>query len=145
MRVLAVRQPWAAMIMSGEKIDEIRTQKTNIKERIAIYASRTKPKPEDWDWLEEYGISDCHFENENVDPFPPGMILGTVLLHDCKKITKQEFEQTVHQHCNNPITYNKRMYAWKLDDPWPMKPIPFKFQKGQVVWSTIADKLIWGV
>lgn len=58
MRVLAVKQPWADLIISGKKIIEIRTRKTNIREQIAIYASRTKPSKEDVKWLEqEFGYN----------------------------------------------------------------------------------------
>lgn len=43
MRVLAVRQPWASLIVEGLKTIEVRSKPTNIRERIAIYASTTFP------------------------------------------------------------------------------------------------------
>ena len=41
-RVLAVRQPWASLIVEGLKTIEVRNRPTNIRERVAIYASSKK-------------------------------------------------------------------------------------------------------
>lgn len=38
-RALSVRQPFADQIMSGEKAEEFRSQPTNVRGRIYIYAS----------------------------------------------------------------------------------------------------------
>lgn len=140
MKVLAVRQPWASLIIHGGKTSEIRTMRTNIEERIAIYASRTPELKLDNQWLEEYGIDDTFFDgvDEDVDPFPKGVILGTVSLFECNKIeSKDWFDANVESHMNNPAWWQPGMYSWELADPCAITLIPFKFILGQQVWGSI--------
>ena len=146
-RVLAVRQPWASLIMWGGKTLEIRTMNTNIREPIAIYASRSPPKICDLNWLEEYyqiGLDDIFFEDLGVDmdPFIKGAILGTVSLVGCRETSKYWFDNHAESHMNNSNWYIPGLFAWKLKDPRPITPIDFKFVQGQVVWSSIDKGLI---
>ena len=144
MRVLAVRQPWANFIFFGGKTSEIRTMNTNIRERIAIYASRTKPLQTDLDWLEEYGRNikiptDLY---DDMEIFQRGVIIGSVDLFDCRKIeSKASFDSEIDYHMNNPDWYHAGMYSWDLLFPHLIQPIDFKFNKGQVVWSS-TDEVI---
>lgn len=39
MRAISIRQPWAEMIMSGQKTTEYRSINTNIRGRVYVYAS----------------------------------------------------------------------------------------------------------
>ena len=71
-RALSIRQPWAELIMLGEKDTEYRSRATNVRGRIAIYASLSNEDLED---AEEYGLS--------LDKLPRGVIIGTVELFDC--------------------------------------------------------------
>ena len=143
-RVLAVRQPWASLIMRGGKSYEIRTMNTNIRGPIAIYASRSPPARCDLDWLEEYGLDDVFFEDLgcDIDPFIKGAILGTVSLVGCRKTSKNWFDDNIESHMNNPDWYQKGMHSWSLADPYPITPVDFKFLLGQVVWSSIDKGLI---
>ena len=143
-RVLAVRQPWASLSMWGGKTFEIRTMNTNIRETIAIYASRSPPAKCDLDWLEEYGLDDIFFEDlgGDMDPFIKGAILGTVELVGCREVSKHWFDNNIESHMNNPAWYQIGLRAWELKDPSPITPIDFKFKRGQVVWSSIEKGLI---
>ena len=143
-RVLAVRQPWASLIMWGGKTFEIRTMNTNIREPIAIYASRSPPARRDLDWLEEYGLDDIFFEDlgGDMDPFIKGAILGTVSLVGCRETSKNWFDDYVESHMNNPDWYRPGLFTWVLKDPCPITPIDFKFVPGQVVWSSIDKGVI---
>lgn len=142
MKVLAVRQPWASLIISGIKDVEVRTFPTNIREYIAIYASRTKAKQSDMDWLHQY--MDYEDYQRLCNEIPNGKILGTVLLLDCKKYEgRTDFSKYINFHWNNPEWYNSKMYGWELANAKEIKPIDFKF-KGSIVWSSIDDKIIDG-
>jgi len=145
-RVLAVRQPWASLIMFANKTFEIRTMNTNIKESIAIYASRSPPETCDLNWLEESGLDAIISENLGVkidyNSFIRGAILGTVSLVGCHETSKYWFEGHVKSHMNNPDWYIPGLFAWELMDPCPITPIDFKFSPGQVVWSSINKGLI---
>ena len=44
MRALSIRQPWAELILQGHKTIEVRSQRTNIRERVYIYAGATGSK-----------------------------------------------------------------------------------------------------
>jgi hypothetical protein len=71
-RALSIRQPWAELIMLGEKDTENRGRATNVRGRIAIYASLSE---QDLEGAEDYGLS--------LDKLPRGVIIGTVELFDC--------------------------------------------------------------
>jgi hypothetical protein len=73
---LSVRQPWAELIMRGEKIVEYRSRFTHVRGRIYIYASEGRyTRAEEAAWAAEYAI--------DVDALPRGVIVGTVELYDC--------------------------------------------------------------
>lgn len=143
-RVLAVRQPWASLIMWGGKSFEIRTRFTHIRELIAIYASRSPPAKCDLDWLKEYGLNDifCEDLGGDMDPFIKGAILGTVSIIGCRKTSKNWFDDNIESHMNNPDWYRSGLFTWVLVGPRPITPIDFKFVPGQVVWSSIDKGLI---
>lgn len=105
--------------MYGGKTSEIRTMNTNKRERIAIYASWTEPSKRDLAWLDEYGPEGMFYEVcSNVDPFPRGVILGTVELFECNKIeSKESFEANIDCHMNDPDWFKNGMYSWELAKP----------------------------
>ena len=138
-RVLTVLQPWANMIMFAGKSEEIRTMNTNIRGRIAIRSSLTKPLKSDLDWLEEYGLNVMFADNwyEDMDSFKRGVILGTVSLVGCDKIeSKDSFKANVDSHMNNPDWFKDGIYSWKVKDPHILvKPIEYTPPRGAIVWS----------
>lgn len=71
-RALSIRQPWAELIMLGEKDTENRGRATNVRGRIAIYASLSE---QDLEEAEDYQLS--------LHRLPRGVIIGTVELFDC--------------------------------------------------------------
>ena len=69
LRALSIRQPWAELILRGEKTVEYRSQPTNIRGRVYIYASLAKPEPDD----------------QEIDgDLPRGVVVGTVEIADCE-------------------------------------------------------------
>lgn len=72
MRALRIRQPYAEQILRGKKRFEYRGRRTNIRERVYIYASLTPGYPEDW-------------KNMKMQPgdLPTGVLIGTVEIKDC--------------------------------------------------------------
>lgn len=142
MKVLGIRQPWASLIISGIKDVEIRTRRTLIDEYVAIYATRTKPKKEDMEWLREMKISDSEYYPKHLMQFPMGQIIGTAYLFDCEKYHScEKFKSDVPFHRNNPKRYREGLYGWQIANPRAIHPIDFKF-KGSIVWGSIADDVI---
>ena len=74
------------MILRGTKKIEHRSRKTNIRERVYLFASPTIEK----DICEEEGI-DC-------TKLPTGLIVGTVEIDDCIEEGRNEYEW----HLANP-------------------------------------------
>ena len=137
--VLTLRQPWANMLMYIGKSQEIRTMNTNIRGRIAIRSSLTKPLKRDLDWLEEYGLNVMFADNwyDDMDSFKRGVILGTISLTGCTKIeSKEHFRSTVDAHLNNPDCYKDGLYAWEMKEPHLLTtPIEYTPLRGAIVWS----------
>lgn len=71
-RAISIRQPYVEAILNGEKTIEYRSRKTNIRERVYIYASKTL---EDEETFQEFGYdsSKC----------PTGAIVGSVKIVGC--------------------------------------------------------------
>lgn len=72
MRAISIRQPYVEQILRGTKKHEYRSQPTNIRGRVYLYASLGKgPQSE--------------FKKLKVEPgeLPTGLILGTVEVADC--------------------------------------------------------------
>jgi hypothetical protein len=72
---LAIRQPWAELIMLDCKRIEYRSQRTNVRKRIFVYACLGRDARDmEAEWAEEYGLE--------IDSLPRGVIVGSVELFD---------------------------------------------------------------
>lgn len=78
-RAISIRQPYVEAILNGEKEIEYRSRKTNIRERVYLYASKTL---ETRDVFDDFGykIEDC----------PTGLIVGSVEIVDCTEDDEYE-------------------------------------------------------
>lgn len=70
-RALSIRQPYAELVMTGEKVIEYRTVPTNIRERVYIYASK-----------KVFNIG-YHAYGINAENLVRGKIIGTVEIIGC--------------------------------------------------------------
>ena len=70
-RAISIRQPFVEMILKGTKTTEYRSRKTNIRERVYLYASLTVEKEE------------CEAEGFDPGKLPTGVIVGSVEIVDC--------------------------------------------------------------
>ena len=129
-RVLAVRQPWASLIVEGLKTIEVRSRPTNIRERVAIYASTAKQET----------LEGEHGKNYNYRILPTGKIIGTVEIATCtnSKIISQKHFEMFHKYHFAPSGFlvDGGVYFWYLEKPVEFSiPIHYKPPKGAVVWS----------
>lgn len=72
-RALSVRQPYIELILAGRKTIEYRSRRTNVRERVYLYAS-TFAGP-----AEAFAAADLIWEE-----LPRGMILGSVEIIGCE-------------------------------------------------------------
>lgn len=152
-RVLAVRQPWASLIVGGFKTLEIRSMPTNIREKVAIYATNYSYTNKEKDLLFK------HFENllnngmisDYVHNYAyssvlsggeRGQIIGTVDIYTVNPMIICDSEHDLNDYKNMHLApswlfdYEKQYWFWELENPVKFsEPIPYKPPKGVVVWS----------
>lgn len=73
-RALSLNQPFAEMVLRGEKLIEYRSRQTHIRERVYIYATKGMLHPDLWP---NYGF------DYDRDILPQGFLVGTVEIVDC--------------------------------------------------------------
>ncbi|WP_440951983.1 ASCH domain-containing protein [Methanococcoides sp. FTZ1] len=136
--VLAIRQPWATLVIRGLKDIEVRSKNTGIRGTIAIYASRTQIRKKDLKWVSEnYNIPAEHLED-----LPTGKIIGTVNLVECKEYESDfHFKLDRNRHLNPEENYSSNIKGWFFKSPRPIEPVNYKFN-GEVVWSLADTELL---
>lgn len=138
MKALTLWQPWATLIVNGDKHIETRGHKTNIRGRVAIHAAKVNkaklflslPMP-----IKE------HFYKSGirlVDVLPRGKVLGTVEIIGCLPI--EELYGTVHDTPKERAfgDWNSGRYGWILRNPILFEePVPAKGSQGFWNWEEI--------
>jgi hypothetical protein len=76
-RALPLRQPWAELILLGQKPKEYRSRRTSLRGRVYVYATLNRIDPE----TEQEIAEEC---NIDVDGLPRGVLVGTVEIYDCE-------------------------------------------------------------
>ena len=79
-RAISIRQPWVELILQGKKREEYRSQPTNLRGRLYLYAAQTPANsPAAWAGLgcEPGGL-------------PTGRVLGSVEIVDCEWSASQQ-------------------------------------------------------
>lgn len=157
-RVLAVRQPWASLIVEGLKTIEVRSRNTNMTGKVAIYASKNiYTEAEGNAFLDMiYRMEDAKtittekrglIENTLYDNVR-GKIIGTVVIYDSTKpVNTLEYEifQDAHFAPNSYYETNKT-YFWHLADPVKFpEPIPLDKWPSGGPWARIPKSMLQGV
>jgi hypothetical protein len=117
LKCLKVKQPFASMIVCGDKPWELRLTSTNIRERIAIGSTKTK------------------------------VVIGYVTIIDCFPMTVnalKKYGDQLHHAAAFVDDYAKgreRLYVWVLDDAVvEKKPYPYSFSTGS--WCFASGGLV---
>ncbi|MFQ5735221.1 MAG: ASCH domain-containing protein [Planctomycetaceae bacterium] len=116
---LGVRQPWAELILRGIKTIEVRSQDTNVRGQIYLYASKRVADIEPADVaIQEHGLE--------LDSLPLGRIVGTVDIVDSQLCRKKDAAASCV-----PQPYLQDRYGWRLAnpvrfaDPWTVRFLPY--------------------
>ena len=137
-KVLSIKEPWASLVADGFKTLEVRSRNTNIRGKIAIYATRTNPRNSELDYY-------FKFMSGMLKPIPPiqkGHIIATADIVDSYPVRTQEgFRTLYHNHLNPLSYYQEGLHFWELENVQKVEPVEFKF-KGSVVWSSIDKSLL---
>ncbi len=111
MKAISIRQPWAALIISGEKDIENRTWPTRYRGPLLIHAAQ-KVEPAVFDEVaQRFGI------RVSLDETKFGGIIGMVDLVGCV------------ERSSSPWFAGKGHYGWILRNP---RPLPFVSLRGRL-------------
>jgi hypothetical protein len=105
MRALSIRQPWAELILLGHKTIEVRSLRTNIRERVYIYAGRNRIAA-----AREAQIA-AKFDID-VDRLPRGVLVGTVEIAGCRPLKLKDSKMACFK-----IDEAEGAFAWLLERP----------------------------
>ncbi len=111
MRALTIRQPWASLIVCGEKDVENRTWTTRYRGVLAIHAGRRFDQN-----LQPWQRSIV----AKVDAFPRAAIIGFVELVDIVRDSTSRWAEP-------------RCYHWVLTNPHAIEPVPERGRLG--LWT----------
>lgn len=122
MRALSLNQPWASLVMSGEKTMETRSwppPPEAIGTRIAIHAGKAH-KPADERWHDPIFASRVSFAT-----LPYGCVLGSVVIVGVIEMTEAWIDQVppVERYLG---WYEPGRYAWELGGIQQIKPVPWR-------------------
>jgi hypothetical protein len=146
MKVISIIQPWATLIMLGEKKFETRSWEREYRGELGIHASKKMNRfiraicnREPFkSVLAKYGFT--------ADNLPLGKIIATSKLIDCFEIHADHSGSSVLLSAGSPVwwigkdsnefhfgDYTEGRFAWKLADVERIEPIPAKGQLG--LWN----------
>lgn len=141
MKAITVIQPWATLLISGKKMYETRSWKTNYRGEILIHAGKKDPLwgisamgKEAWERallaIGQYG------DFNRFKLFPTGAIIGKANLANCVQIGNQMAERIREQHPDEYAfgDFTPGRYAWMMEDAVLFeKPIPASGKQG--LWN----------
>lgn len=106
MKVLTIRQPWATLIMQGDKRFEFRCWQTKYRGELLIHAGKGIDK-EAVKRLEKYLPKDL----------PLGKILGKVMLVDCIRMSPEFKEELLKENSDiyTKSSFNEN-FGWQLEN-----------------------------
>ena len=105
MKALNIDQPWAELIIQGQKTIELRKKRTSHRGILAIRATKTV--------LEPY----CQKHELDSTRLATGAILGTVELVELIEMTLERFEALRDQHLSLMPYPGKWKWGWRLENP----------------------------
>jgi len=102
MRALSFWQPWAQLIVTGDKLVETRHWPTKVRGEIAIHAAKRKPDK-----------TSCVY----IPNLPLGAVIGTVEVIDCMPIEdlyETEYDTQLERSYGD---WNHGRFGWLLINP----------------------------
>ncbi|NOQ47606.1 MAG: ASCH domain-containing protein [Methanococcoides sp.] len=138
MRLLKVNQPWASMIAHGDKEIEVRSRNTNIREKIAIYATKTPPSSKDMEYVRNFFERDLQKKvPDYLMNLPTGRILATATLRKSVPFTPKMWKEERLWHMAPEVFFEEgHTFGWYLEDVVKLdSPRVCNLKKGTVVWD----------
>ena len=119
MKALSVRQPWAEMIIRGQKTVELRTWTVRYRGPLLIHAAAVRRPAR----VRQLGL--------DPDALAYGALLGVVTLIDVIPVDAEKYEALRPLHRRDKPYPGAPLYAWYLRHPRPFeRPIPWSGRQG---------------
>lgn len=137
MKALSIWQPWASLIITGRKRIETRSWAAPSwirGKRIAVASTKQVQRQQKMA-ITEPSFSRHYMDSglPALDDLPKGVVLGTVLVVDCRAMDHALIGDLTEQELAYGW-YSPGRYAWFLDQPEAFeKPIPVR--GGQRLWN----------
>jgi activating signal cointegrator 1 len=138
MKALSFTQPWATLVVTGEKKIETRSWKTNYRGVIAIHAAKGFPR---WakdlifeDFFKESLAAHHYLESRQL---PTGAIIGFARITACYSTAyfRTSTEMTSKEKAFGD--YGESRWGWLLENPQIIKPIECKGALG--IWEVPTE------
>lgn len=120
MKALSLTEPWATLVVTGEKQFETRSWKTSFRGTIAIHAAKGFPRyAQDLAKMSPFRESlakhGAQMKNISVWSFAFGAIIGTVDI--VEMIPTEQMQFALHGNEEFFGDYSPNRWAWKLANP----------------------------
>ena len=132
MKTISITEPYASLILNGEKHIETRSWKTNYRGEILIHASATKVTLNSA--MKKWGLTRDEYWKllERAKYVHHGFIIAKAKLVDCVKMTS-EWIDTLSESERTAGFYSEGRYGWILED---VTPVEFTKAKGKLgLWE----------
>ena len=140
MKAITIWQPYATLLVCGDKLYETRSWATTYRGPIAIHAAK-RPARQVIDALAHGSAGERQTallmerllrRRGGPDHLPQGAVIGTANLVRCNAIT-EEFMRTLPPQELALGDFTLGRYAWEFEDMSQIDPIPAKGQ--QALWD----------
>ncbi len=133
-KALSCTQPWATLVVLGEKLWETRTWRTKYRGPLAIHAAKTFPRS-------ARRLAETHpyyggaLGKYPIGWMPLGAIIGTVELVECERVEAVVGRISDRERAFGD--YAPGRWAWQFAHPVVFdEPVPWRGALG--LWSTAA-------
>lgn len=110
MKALSLTQPWASLVVTGKKLVETRSWRTDHTGRIAIHAAKGYPK-----WAKECA-SEWRMAGFVSGTLPLAGIIGTAVLREMRMTEAALHLELISAQEREFGDYSDHRYAWFLTD-----------------------------
>lgn len=141
MKALSVKNPFAGLIVKGQKTIEVRTRRTSHRGKIAICSSKKAVYDKVYMYYKEpkFGIRTyTAIEDYEIGEMPNGFILGYADLVDIREypdngmFSQRLLERRSFTQLEALKEYfgDRKYFCWVLENAVEIEPIPIKGQLG---------------